>query len=123
MEKDRFGYGTKISGSDDRDIPGLLRSGYEEERKHGDPWKKGWSGDEIPIETPDIRFENGNYIVKLDRDTAGKHVDFLENWLFAGSQSVPNMIYEIDGKQYKDKFSLFRGASLQEINGDERIEL
>ena len=123
MEKDRFGHGTEITRSADRDIPGLLRSGYEEERKHGDPWREGWYGDEIPIEAPDIKFENGNYIVKLDRDTAREHVNFIENWLFAGSQNVPNMIYEIDGKQYKDKFSLFRGASLQEINGDERIRL
>ena len=123
MAKDRFGYGIKITRSADRDIPGLLRAGYEEERKHGDPWRKGWYGDEIPIEAPDIRFENGNYIVRLNRDTAREHVNFIENHLFSGSQNVPNMIYEIDGKQYKDKYTFFRGASLQEIACDDRIGL
>lgn len=101
MAKDRFGYGIE------RDIPGLLKSGYNE----------------MPIEAPDIRFENGNYIVKLNRDTAKEHVNFIENYLFSGSQNVPNMIYEIDGKQYKDKYTFFRGASLQEIDGDDRIGL
>jgi hypothetical protein len=122
MAKDRFGFGTEIPRSSDRDIPGLLRSGYEEERKHGDPWRKGWYGDEIPVEAPDIRFENGKYIVKLNRDNAREHVNFIEN-LFSGSQNVSNMIYEIDGKQYDTKFSFFRGARLEEIDGDDYIGL
>ena len=94
-----------------------------EKKNHGDPWREGWYGDEIPIEAPDIRFENDKYIVKLNRDTAYRHVNFIENHLFAGSQNVPNMVYEIDGKQYEDKYSFFRGAGLHEIDGDDRIGL
>ena len=109
MAQDRFGYATE------RDIPALLKSGYEIEKKEGNLLDD--------LELPDIKYENGNYVVKLDRDNAHKHVNFIENYLFAGSQNVPNMVYEIDGKLYNEKYSFFRGARLEQIDGDDSIGL
>ena len=115
MAKDGFGYGTEITRSVDRDIPGLLKSGYEIEKRDGSMLEG--------VDLPDIQFKDNKWVVKLDRDNASKHVNFIENYLFSGSQNVPNMVYEIDGKQYKDKYTFFRGARLEEIDGDDSIGL
>ena len=108
MAKDRFGYGVE------RDIPGLLQSGYDYKRNDDKNFN---------LDTPDIQFKDGKWVVKLNRENASQHVNYIENYLFAGSQNVPNMVYEMDGKQYKDKYSFFRGARLEQIDGDDSIGL
>jgi len=115
MARDRFGYGTEITRSADRDIPRLLKSAYEIEKREGSMLEG--------VDLPDIEFKDNKWVVKLDRDNASKHVNFIENYLFTGSQNVPNMVYEIDGKQYKGNYSFFRGARLEEIGGDDSIGL
>ena len=72
-------------------------------------WEKNWELFDDVVASYHPEFANDDH--------------FIENYLFSGSQNVPNMVYEIDGKQYKDKYTFFRGARLEEIDGDDKIGL
>ena len=111
MAKDRYGYGTYQEGgvtkSEDRDIAEFVKRGYEYERTEGDK--------NFRLATPNVHFKDDKWIVKLNKEDAMEHVNFLENYLFSGSQNVPNMVYEIDGKHYKENYSFFKGPRLEEV--------
>ena len=79
-----------------------------------DQANKGESGKEYMNigNPPKIKKIGENIIANLDKDKALKQADYLENIVFAGSQNVPNMIYNIDGDLYKYKFTMLGGSKL-----------
>ena len=107
--RDQFGYGSYQEGGgvehprqNIEHIQAAINASYEED-------------DKGPAPIAEKRGEH--FVVKLDIENALDQAGYLEDYVFAGSDNIPNMVYEVDGKLHKYDYSLFGGASLKPIEG------
>ena len=109
---DRFGYGTYQEGGEAEHprqniehIQAAINASYEED-------------DKGPAPIAEKRGEH--FVVKLDIENALDQAGYLEDYVFAGSDNIPNMVYEVNGKLHKYDYSLFGGPELVPVEGMQR---
>ena len=106
MAQDRFGHGNERNPRQNIEhIQSAINASYEEDYK----------GSRV---TPVAEQRGDYFVVKLDSENALDDAGYLEDFVFAGSDNIPNMVYEVDGKLHKYDYSLFGGGSLKPINDE-----